>query len=277
MDKLQSNMLKGIIVSAICLAPLPISAATPPTAKAAATVAQDAGKTVGGTVLDENGEPVIGATVTVKGTNLVTVTDIDGRFELKVPNGSILSVSYLGYTTAEVPATGENLTISLKPDERQLAEVVVTALGIRRSEKALSYNVQQVNSEQLTTVKSANFMNSLAGKVAGVNINASSAGVGGATRVVMRGPKSINQSNQALYVVDGVPINNRNNGETGSIYSTQPGSEGIADINSEDIESISVLSGPATAALDGSAAAPGHHDHHQEGQQGPRAGDDLQQ
>ena len=162
MDKLQSNMLKGIIVSAICLAPLPISAATPPTAKAAATVAQDDGKTVGGTVLDENGEPVIGATVTVKGTNLVTVTDIDGRFELKVPNGSILSVSYLGYTTAEVPATGENLTISLKPDERQLAEVVVTALGIRRSEKALSYNVQQVNSEQLTTVKSANFMNSLA-------------------------------------------------------------------------------------------------------------------
>lgn len=257
MDKLQSNMLKGIIVSAICLAPLPISAATPPTAKAAATVAQDDGKTVGGTVLDENGEPVIGATVSVKGTNLVTVTDIDGRFELKVPNGSILSVSYLGYTTAEVPATGENLTISLKPDERQLVEVVVTALGIRRSEKALSYNVQQVNSEQLTTVKSANFMNSLAGKVAGVNINASSAGVGGATRVVMRGPKSINQSNQALYVVDGVPINNRNNGETGSIYSTQPGSEGIADINSEDIESISVLSGPAAAALYGSAAAQG--------------------
>lgn len=257
MDKLQSNMLKGIIVSAICLAPLPISAATPPTAKAAATVAQDDGKTVGGTVLDENGEPVIGATVSVKGTNLVTVTDIDGRFELKVPNGSILSVSYLGYTTAEVPATGENLTISLKPDERQLAEVVVTALGIRRSEKALSYNVQQVNSEQLTTVKSANFMNSLAGKVAGVNINASSAGVGGATRVVMRGPKSINQSNQALYVVDGVPINNRNNGETGSILSTQPGSEGIADINSEDIESISVLSGPAAAALYGSAAAQG--------------------
>lgn len=257
MDKLQSNMLKGIIVSAICLAPLPISAATPPTAKAAATVAQDDGKTVGGTVLDENGEPVIGATVSVKGTNLVTVTDIDGRFELKVPNGSILSVSYLGYTTAEVPATGENLTISLKPDERQLAEVVVTALGIRRSEKALSYNVQQVNSEQLTTVKSANFMNSLAGKVAGVNINASSAGVGGATRVVMRGPKSISQSNQALYVVDGVPINNRNNGETGSILSTQPGSEGIADINSEDIEYISVLSGPAAAALYGSAAAQG--------------------
>lgn len=257
MDKLQSNMLKGIIVSAICLAPLPISAATPPTAKAAATVAQDDGKTVGGTVLDENGEPVIGATVSVKGTNLVTVTDIDGRFELKVPNGSILSVSYLGYTTAEVPATGENLTISLKPDERQLAEVVVTALGIRRSEKALSYNVQQVNSEQLTTVKSANFMNSLAGKVAGVNINASSAGVGGATRVVMRGPKSISQSNQALYVVDGVPINNRNNGETGSSLSTQPGSEGIADINSEDIESISVLSGPAAAALYGSAAAQG--------------------
>ena len=257
MDKFQSNMLKGIIAAVICLSALPVSAAMPPSDKAAPTVAQDDGKTVGGTVLDENGEPVIGATVTVKGTKIVTVTDLDGRFSLNAPSGSTLQVSYLGYATVEVAAAGENLTISLKPDERQLAEVVVTALGIRRSEKALSYNVQQVSSDQLTTVKSANFMNSLAGKVAGVNINASSAGVGGATRVVMRGPKSISQSNQALYVVDGVPMNNRNNGETGSIYSVQPGSEGIADINSEDIESISVLSGPAAAALYGSAAAQG--------------------
>ena len=257
MDKFQSNMLKGIIVSAICLSPLPASAAMSPTDKAAPAAAQDDGKTVGGTVLDEKGEPIIGATVSVKGTKLVTVTDIDGRFELKVPDGSTLSVSYLGYTAVEVPATGVGMTITMKPNDRQLGEVVVTALGIRRSEKALSYNVQQVSSDELTTVKSTNFMSSLAGKVAGVNINTSSAGVGGATRVVMRGPKSINQSNQALYVVDGVPINNRNNGETGSMYSVQPGGEGIADINSEDIESISVLSGPAAAALYGSAAAQG--------------------
>ena len=100
-------------------------------------------------------------------------------------------------------------------------------------------------------------MNSLNGKVAGININASSAGMGGATRVVMRGPKSISQSNQALYVIDGVPITNTSHGETGGMYASQPGSEGIADINPEDIESISVLSGPAAAALYGSAAAQG--------------------
>ncbi len=132
-----------------------------------------------------------------------------------------------------------------------------TALGIKRSEKALSYNVQKVDSESVTTVKNANFMNSLSGKIAGVNINASASGMGGATRVVMRGPKSINQSNQALYVIDGVPINNTSAGAAEGIYATQPGSEGISDLNPEDIESISVLSGPAAAALYGSAAAQG--------------------
>lgn len=167
-------------------------------------------KTVGGQVLDENGEPVIGATVTVKGTKTAVVTDIDGKFSFKVPAGSTLVVTYLGYADKEVAATGTGMTINMAQDEKTLDEVVVTALGIKRSEKALSYNVQQLGNEDLTTVKSTNFMNSLAGKVAGVNINASSAGMGGATRVVMRGPKSINQSNSALYVVDGVPINNRN-------------------------------------------------------------------
>lgn len=176
---------------------------------------------------------------------------------MKVPAGSTLVITYLGYADKEVAATGTGMTINIAQDEKTLEEVVVTALGIKRSEKALSYNVQQLGNEELTTVKSTNFMNSLAGKVAGVNINASSAGMGGATRVVMRGPKSINQSNAALYVVDGVPINNRNDGAVESIYSTQPGGEGIADLNPEDIESISVLSGPAAAALYGSAAAQG--------------------
>ena len=168
---------------------------------------------------------------------------------LKAPTGSVVVVKYLGYDDAKAVYNGEPLTIVLKESKFQLEEVVVTALGIKRSEKALSYNVQKVGGEELTTVKSTNFMNSLAGKVAGVNINASSAGMGGATRVVMRGPKSINQSNQALYVVDGVPINNRNNGSSEGMYAEQPGGEGIADLNPEDIESISVLSGPSAAAL----------------------------
>ena len=124
----------------------------------------------------------------------------------------------------------------------------------------LSYNVQKVGNDAVTTVKSANFMNSLSGKVAGVNINASSAGMGGAARVVMRGPKSISQSNQALYVIDGIPVTGRSQGELkgdAMMYANQPGTESIADVNPEDIESISVLSGPAAAALYGSAAAQG--------------------
>lgn len=221
-----------------------------------AVVPQDE-RTVSGTVLDEFGQPVIGATVSVIGTNIWTVTDIDGKFQLSVPGGAVLSISYLGYVEQQLQDAGLDMIVNLVPDDRLLEESVVTALGIKRSEKALSYNVQQIDSEKLTTVKSANFMNSLAGKVAGVNINASSAGVGGATKVVMRGPKSVSQSNQALYVIDGVPISNRNNGETGSIYSKQPGGEGISDLNPDDIESISVLSGPAAAALYGSAAAQG--------------------
>lgn len=214
---------------------------------------------VTGVVTDNTGETVIGATVRVKGAQGGTVTDLDGKFTISAPAGSVLVVSYLGYKTQEVtiPANGQ-LSIVLQPESRQIEEVVVTALGIKRSEKALSYNVQKVGGENLTTVKSANFMNSLSGKVAGVNINASSAGMGGATRVVMRGPKSITQSNQALYVIDGVPISNTSQGDKSSnMYASQPGSEGIADLNPEDIESISVLSGPAAAALYGSAAAQG--------------------
>jgi len=187
---------------------------------------------VTGTVFDSMNEPVIGATVRVKGEQTATVTDIDGNFTLSTHAGATLVISYLGHQTQEVavPANG-NVTVTLKSESRQIDEVVVTALGIRRSEKALSYNVQKVGTDDLTTVKNTNFMNSLNGKVAGININASSAGMGGATRVVMRGPKSISQSNQALYVIDGVPITNTSHGETGSMYSSQPGSEGIADIN----------------------------------------------
>lgn len=220
------------------------------------SMAQDAKGVVKGTVVDKSGEPLIGVSVKAVGTKEVTVTDIDGNFQIKANPGQELELSYMGYAPLKVKAKAV-MSLTMQEDTQVLGDVVVTALGIKRSEKALSYNVQQIGNEDLTTVKSTNFMNSLSGKVAGVNINASSAGMGGATRVVMRGPKSINQSNSALYVVDGVPINNRNNGAVESIMSKQPGGEGIADINPEDIESISVLSGPAAAALYGSAAAQG--------------------
>lgn len=214
---------------------------------------------VSGTIRDEHGEPLIGATVSVVGTNQKAITDIDGNYVITTDSSNpVLLVSYIGYQDKELHVNGNNADLTLLPDAKSLNEVVVTALGIKREQKALSYNVQQVKGDELTKVKSTNFMNSLSGKVAGVTINASSAGAGGATKVVMRGPKSISQSNAALYVVDGVPINNTSSGSVdGGVYSAQPGSEGIADINPDDIESISVLSGPAAAALYGSAAAQG--------------------
>lgn len=218
-------------------------------------------RNISGVISDNGGEPLIGVTVVEKGTNNGTVTDFDGNYKITTQTAHpVLVFSYVGYQSKEVSVTDNKLNVTLDDSAQELGEVVVTALGIKRSEKALSYNVQKVGNEAITTVKSANFMNSLSGKVAGVNINASSAGMGGATRVVMRGPKSISQSNQALYVIDGIPVTGRSQGELkgdAMMYANQPGSEGIADINPEDIESISVLSGPAAAALYGSAAAQG--------------------
>lgn len=169
---------------------------------------------ISGKIVDEKNEPVIGAGVWAQGTNSRTATDMNGNFTLSVAGSNTLVITYIGLATQTVDITGTNkVNVTMHEDSKLMDEVVVTALGIKRSEKALSYNVQQIQAEELTNVKDANFMNSLAGKVAGVNINASSVGIGGATRVVMRGPKSINQSNQALYVIDGVPIFNVNKGE----------------------------------------------------------------
>ena len=217
---------------------------------------------ISGVVYDDTGLPMIGAGVMVEGTTVGTITDIDGAFSLEVPKGSTIVVSSLGFADYTFKAADEQpLSITLGADNQVLEEVVVTALGIKRTTKALSYNVQEVNSEKITAVKDANFMNSLSGKIAGVNINASSNGPGGAARVVMRGVKSISKSNQALYVVDGVPISNSGgdigSAEGGAMYAAQPGGEGISDLNPEDIASISVLSGPAAAALYGSNAANG--------------------
>ena len=217
-------------------------------------------RNISGNVVDAKGEPLIGVTVIEKGTTNGAVTDLDGNYKITTKTATpVLVFSYVGYQTKETHATENIVNIVLEDGAQELGEVVVTALGIKRSEKALSYNVQKVGNDAVTTVKSANFMNSLSGKVAGVNINASSAGMGGAARVVMRGPKSISQSNQALYVIDGIPVTGRSQGELkgdAMMYANQPGTESIADVNPEDIESISVLSGPP-AALYGSAAAQG--------------------
>ena len=218
---------------------------------------ENATHTISGIVKDENGLPIIGATVKVRGAQMGVVTDMDGKFSLKTSVGSVLTVSYIGYKTQDIKVQeGGSLNIKLEPESKQLNEVVVTALGIKRSQKALSYNVQQVTSDELIRNKDANFINSLAGKVAGVNINTSSAGVGGASKVVMRGAKAIEQSSNALYVIDGVPMFNLGQ-EGGKGFESSGTTEAIADINPEDIESMSVLTGAAAAALYGSRAANG--------------------
>ena len=214
-------------------------------------------KQVTGRVVDEKNEPLIGVNIRVEGTDDGTVTDLEGKYVIKASIGSILSFTYIGYISSYVKIADKNVyNIQMSANVEALNEVVVTALGIKREQKALSYNVQQVKSDQLTNVKDANFINSLNGKVAGVNINSSSSGVGGASKVVMRGTKSIEQSSNALYVIDGIPMFNFGGG--GSMENGSQGvTESIADINPDDIESISVLTGAAAAALYGSNAANG--------------------
>ncbi|HIY68059.1 MAG TPA: SusC/RagA family TonB-linked outer membrane protein, partial [Candidatus Alistipes intestinigallinarum] len=215
---------------------------------------------VRGRVTDAKGQPIIGASVIVRGTTVGVSTDAEGGFSLQVPapaSQQYLEISYLGYETATVAVGSRmNFPVTLRESASEIEQVVVTALGIKRQEKALSYNVQQIEASDITLVKDANFMNSLSGKVAGVTINASSSGVGGATKVVLRGNKSISQSSNALYVIDGIPMYNFGGGG-GTEFDSRGATESIADLNPEDIESISVLTGAAAAALYGSEAANG--------------------
>jgi TonB-linked SusC/RagA family outer membrane protein len=223
-------------------------------------VSQSQPITVMGVVHDANGEPMIGVNIKVKGTNNGTITDYDGNFRIQANAGDVLEVSYIGYKSQELKLTkdSKSLRVVLAENTKALNEVVVTALGIKRESKSLTYNVQQIESDELTKAKDMNVMNSLAGKVAGVSINASSAGIGGSTRVVMRGTKSISGNNNALYVVDGVPLANIGSDQPDDQYTGAGQSgDGLANFNADDIESISVLSGSAAAALYGSAAANG--------------------
>ena len=215
---------------------------------------------ISGVVIDEEGVPVIGVGVIIQGTTIGTGTDLDGNFSFVLPEGmenSSLEFSCLGYTTQVLKIGNRRVfNVTMTSDAIMMEGTVVTALGIKRSEKALSYNVQQVNADEVTMNKDANFINSLNGKVAGLNINASSSGVGGASKVVMRGMKSISQSSNALYVIDGVPMYTTAR-DGGTQFASQGSTDPIADINPEDIESISVLTGAAAAALYGSDAANG--------------------
>ncbi len=220
--------------------------------------AQQSGFLLKGSVKDSKGESLIG--VSIKGKSSVgTVSDIDGNFSMKVQKGEELTFSYVGYTAKTISITGDrDINVVLSENTKQLGEVVVTALGIKKEAKSLSYNVQQLGSDAVMGVEDANFVNSLNGKIAGVTINSSASGVGGSSRVVMRGAKSINGNNNVLYVIDGIPMPDLQSDQPADIYggAGQTG-DASSNINPDDIESISVLSGPSAAALYGSSAANG--------------------
>ncbi|WP_316845939.1 SusC/RagA family TonB-linked outer membrane protein [Pedobacter psychrodurus] len=214
-----------------------------------------------GTVKDETGSPVPGVTITIKGAQGGTQTNTSGQYSIAAKTGDVLVFSFIGYQSKEVTVgTQSTLDVSLSPDSKNLETVVVTALGIKRSEKSLTYNTQQVSGDELSKVKSPNLMNSLNGKVAGLTISPSASGVGGSAKVILRGSRSVSGNNQPLYVIDGVPISNNGNanGQQNSVFGGgQDGGDGISNLNPDDIESITVLEGASAAALYGSQAQNG--------------------
>ena len=214
--------------------------------------------TVSGTVSDENGSPLPGVNVVEKGTNNGTSTDFDGNYSITVSNASgTLVFSSLGFATREVAIGGQStVNVSLAEDASQLDEVVVTALGIRKETKALGYSITEVGGEEIATIKTPNAINSLQGKIAGVNITQNSTGAAGSSRVIIRGNSTLTGNNQPLYVVDGIPIGNENNGSA-SLWGGNDGGDGISSITPDDIESISVLKGGSATALYGSRGGNG--------------------
>ncbi|MEE0908912.1 MAG: SusC/RagA family TonB-linked outer membrane protein [Muribaculaceae bacterium] len=214
-----------------------------------------------GVITDASGEPLIGATVMLKGTKRGVTTDVNGHFSIDAPNGSTLIVSYVGMVTREIKVGGKPVNVTLEGGNA-LDEVVVTALGIKREKKSLGYAVDDINAEELMKNKNTNAINSLAGKIAGVSITQSSGSAGAGSQIILRGGTSLERDNQPLFVVDGVIYDNStssigNSAYDGMLANATSNSNRIMDVNPEDIENMSVLKGPAAAALYGSRAAAG--------------------
>lgn len=250
---------------ALLLTGMPMQYATAVAEPVPYTVSQQKGTTVQGVVTDDKGEPLIGVSVTVQGAKGVgVITDIDGKYKIEVSSKDVTLVfSYIGYTPQNI-TVGERsqINVVLKEESSMLNEVVVTAMGITRKESSLTYSTQQVKASDLGRVQDPNVANSLEGKVSGVTITPSAGGAGGASKIVLRGSKSILGSSTPLIVVDGVPMTNNIRGQVGDAanltYSSQSeGSDALSMINPDDIESINVLKGANAAALYGSVAANG--------------------
>ncbi|MDR3350341.1 MAG: SusC/RagA family TonB-linked outer membrane protein [Prevotellaceae bacterium] len=227
--------------------------------------AQQQSKTVTGTVVDKQGEPLAGVTVSLQGTSVVTLTDVNGQYSIPVQSDNqTLRFSYIGYKPVTAGTAQSVIRITLEEDALLIDEVVVTAMGIKKERKALGYAVQDIKSEELLKNKTANPINSLSGKIAGVNVTQSSGAAGSGAQIILRGGTSLDESrdNQPLFVVDGMIYDNStsvvgSSGFDGMTGTATTNSNRVMDINSEDIENMSILKGPAASALYGSRAANG--------------------
>ncbi len=216
-------------------------------------------RTISGNVSDSQGQGMPGVNVIVKGTSAGTTSDATGKYNISVTeDGAVILVfSFIGYSTQEVDAgTRTTVDVTMAEDVRELNEVVVTALGIERSTKALQYSVTEVGGENFAKARENNLGAQLAGRVAGVNVTKPASGPAGSTRIVISGNKSIGGQNQPLYVVDGVPIDNSTYGSAG-IWGGRDQGDGLTSINPDDIESITVLKGANASALYGSRGGNG--------------------
>lgn len=213
---------------------------------------------VSGQIIDETGEPLIGVNVLVKGTTNGVITDLDGNYTLTVnEENPVLQFSYIGYVSKEVGVKDQSvINLTLQSDTQVIDEVVVTALGIKREKKMLGYAVQEIKSDQLNNTGDPSVTSALQGKVAGLQMNTASTGLGGSTKITIRGNSSLSDNNQPLWIVDGVPFSDNNNSDA-SFYGGVDRGGASLDINPDDIESISVLKGPNAAALYGSRAGNG--------------------
>lgn len=216
-------------------------------------------QTVNGTITDaSDGTLLPGVSVIIKGTKTGVSSNFDGMYSIEVKDdNTILQFSYMGYISQEISLKGKTImNVMLMQSAESLDEIVITALGIQKETKSLGYSITQVAGDAMSSVKETNAINALQGKVAGVNITGNATGAGGSSRVIIRGNTSLTGNNQPLYIIDGIPIGNDNNGSSGR-YGGNDGGDGISSVNSDDVKSVSVLKGGAAAALYGSRASGG--------------------
>ncbi|KPM47350.1 SusC/RagA family TonB-linked outer membrane protein [Jiulongibacter sediminis] len=221
------------------------------------TMAWAQSKTIQGTVKDGGGELLYGVNVTVKGTTAGTITNAQGEYTIAASEGQTLTFSYIGFASQDILVGNQTtINVTLAEDANALGEVVVTAFGIAKDKKSLGYSVTQVDGDKFTESRTANLGNALTGKVAGVNVSAPTTGAAGSSRVVIRGGSSLSGNDQPLYVINGVPMDNTNQGSAG-LWGGNDNGDGLASINPDDIENISVLKGNSASALYGSRASNG--------------------